>query len=174
MTHQGLAWLLMRSVRVSIDQWDRVTDVLGGRMPENELEFHRICDRLRRLGHSQEPGSHMRTGAARDYFGDTSMNEYYFPTFEGNSSNQLAFTAPTQTAYMMNNQQYLAAGAASSHYPAGMQEENFLRFPHEQCAHCGSFFEEEFSSGTESEDDAPIPEAAIYQTLARGDPNKKQ
>ena len=76
----------------------------------------------------------MRTGAARDYFGETNMDggnqpSYYFPSFEGTSSNQLAITAPTQTAYMMNNQQYLAAGAAISHYPAGMQEENFLIFP---------------------------------------------
>ena len=174
MTHQGLGWLLMRAIGLSIDQWDRVTDVLGGRMPENEFEFQRICDRLRRLGHSQEPGSHMRAGAARDYFGDTNMNgmnEYYFPTFDGNSNQQLALAAPTQAAYMMNNQQYLAAGADTSHYPTGTQEENFLPFPDEQCAHCGSFFEEEFSSGTESEDDAPIPQAAIYQTLAQGDVN---
>ena len=64
MTHQGLGWLLMRAIGLSIDQRDRVTDVLGGRMPENEYEFQRICDRLRRLGHSQEPGSHMRAGAA--------------------------------------------------------------------------------------------------------------
>ena len=100
------------------------------------------------------------------------MNEYYFPTFEGNSNQQLALTAPAQTAYMMNNQQYLAAGAATSHYPAGMQEENFLPFPEEQCSHFGCFFEEEFSFGTESDNDAdPIPEAAIYQTLVRGDPN---
>ena len=96
------------------------------------------------------------------------MNEYYFPTFDGNSNQQLALAAPTQAAYMMNNQQYLAAGAATSHYPTGTQEENFLPFPDEQCAHCGSFFEEEFSSGTESEDDAPIPQAAIYQTPGPG------
>ena len=75
-------------------------------MPENEFEFQRICDRLRRLGHSQEPGSHMRAGAARDYFGDTNMkgmNAYYFPTFDGNSNQQLALAAPTQAAYMINS-----------------------------------------------------------------------
>ena len=134
MTHQGLGWLLMRAIGLSVDQWDRSTDVLGGRMPENEYEVQRICDKLRRLGHSQEPGSHMRAGAARDYFGDTNMNgmnEYYFPTFDGNSNQQLALAAPTQAAYMMNNQQYLAAGAATSHYPTGMQKENFLAFPDE-------------------------------------------
>ena len=75
------------------------------------------------------------------------MNEYYFPTFDGNSNQQLALAAPTQAAYMMNNQQYLAAGAATSHYPTGTQGENFLPFPDEQCAHCGSYNTRELSRG---------------------------
>jgi hypothetical protein len=60
MTHAGMAWLLMRAIGFTLDHWDSVTDVGGGRMPQNKREFQRCCERMRRMGHAQEPDSRIR------------------------------------------------------------------------------------------------------------------
>ena len=94
MTYEGLTWILMRSVGLNADQWDRSLDQLQGRMPNNEYEFNMVCERLRRLGHLHEPNSHTRFGAPTDYFSADGVDqppaqgEYFFPLFEGAGAQQ--------------------------------------------------------------------------------------
>ncbi len=165
-------------------------------MPDNEQEFQLVCDRMRRMGHAHEPNSHMKMGAQRDYLANTVANfphsevslqarpgidapanlfpdtTYHFPMFDqsdvGNGVPGAAATADVV--------QYLASGASGAgitHYPTSRnqpQEEDFLPFPDEQCSSCGSFFEEEFSSGTDSDYGEPIPSAQSYTSLQNGNP----
>ena len=74
---------------------------------------------------------------------------------------------PAQT--FMSNTQFLAScGVSGSAYQAEQVEQDYLPFPDEQCGTCGCFLEEEFSSGTESDDGAPIEQAQIYVSRTRG------
>ena len=56
--------------------------------------------------------------------------------------------------------------------PRGFQtmggQESYLLFPDEQCHTTGCFFEQEFRSGMESDDGAPLPQSSIYATLDGG------
>jgi hypothetical protein len=190
MTTQGLAWILMKAVGLSTEQWDRVLDTIGGHMPLTEEEFQRICDRVRRMGHMQEPGAFQKTGAGDGFFTEQNPNgqAYFFPTFDQGTLGSAAlgcsgggpppqpqmqtlYQAPGNQAFMSNTQ-CLAQGfsnqSQSAFQASAFDDPEFLQFPDEQCQACGHFYDEEFSSGTESDDGEPIPQAAIYQVLAQG------
>ena len=183
MTYEGLTWILMRSVGLNADQWDRCLDQLQGRMPTNDYEFNLVCDRLRRYGHLHEHNSFMRGGAPTDYFSNGGNDQppaqggesYYFPLFEGSGAQQQQQAPQPSTALpahaFMSNSQFLANGAVGSGcaFPASGPEEQVILYPEEQCHTCGGFLDEEFSSATETDNENEVlPQASAYQTLAVG------
>lgn len=79
----GLSWLLLQSLQLSSESWDRLLAPLGGNMPNNEHEFGELTERVRRLFHLREgryAGVSHQQGATGDpgaYFADGGS----FPTF---------------------------------------------------------------------------------------------
>lgn len=75
----GLAWLLMQSLNLPAELWDRLLAPLGGNMPQQEHELGALMERLSRLFHLREgrfQGSHQQgaTGDPGSFFA-----EGYFP-----------------------------------------------------------------------------------------------
>jgi len=50
----GLTWLLLQSLGLGVEAWDRLLAPLGGQMPQNDVEFGALCERIRRLFHLNE------------------------------------------------------------------------------------------------------------------------
>ena len=50
----GLTWLLLQSLGLGVEAWDRLLAPLGGQMPQNDVEFGALCERIRRLFHLKE------------------------------------------------------------------------------------------------------------------------
>ena len=79
----GLSWLLLQSLQLSSESWDRLLSPLGGNMPSTDQEFADLTERVRRLFHLKEgrfAGASQQQGAMGDpgaYFADGG----YFPTF---------------------------------------------------------------------------------------------
>ena len=73
--------------------WDRVFTPLDGQLPQNEVQFTQLLERVRRVGRLREGGYHhqMRQGAT----GHT--GEYhFFPSFERASLRTPANTSRTR------------------------------------------------------------------------------
>ena len=50
----GLTWLLLQSLGLGAEQWDRLLAPMGGQMPQNDAEFGGLLERIRRLFHLKE------------------------------------------------------------------------------------------------------------------------
>ena len=163
MTAQGMSWLLLRGLRLNPDMWDRVLTPLDGQLPQNEVQFTQLLERVRRVGRLHEGGYHhqMRQGAT----GHT--GEYhFFPSFE-----EPPF-APQQTPvapggpYQMPSDFFGTAGSSmptfeQSAFVAGSTNDaDALR-----CNACGMFYEDDDNcSATES--DLGEPDHEAQQTFA--------
>lgn len=88
----GLSWILLNSLGVGPEQWERLLFHNDGRLPDNADEFNQLTDRIRRTGHIYEGNMHHRgqgaTGDPGQFFQQTgtAQNTGYFPTFTGSDN----------------------------------------------------------------------------------------
>ena len=77
----GLSWLLLQSLGLNAEMWDRLLAPLGGQMPQNEHELGGLMERIRRLFHLKE--GRMQYHGHQGAMGDPGQffTEGYFPTF---------------------------------------------------------------------------------------------
>ena len=87
----GLTWLLLQSLGLGAEQWDRLLAPMGGQMPQNDAEFGGLLERIRRLFHLKE--GRLQHGAAQGAMGDPGNfhTEGFFPTFVPDGPHANAF-----------------------------------------------------------------------------------
>ena len=161
----SLAYVLLNGLRLRPDQWDRALIATDGAMPVDDAQFQQLLDRLRRIGRMQEGQYHTpyRQGATGD------MGAYFFPTFT--SHDGLGGTGSTGHSYYgtggIGAQDVVHRFAADSDRPmpsGANAAQSFAAMPlsekEDQCARCGTLYEDEFSSGTEPDGGESDPDAA--------------
>jgi len=80
---ESAALILLRAVGVSAEQFQRLTQPFGLRLPNNEAEFAQLTHNLRRMGHIIE---HHPANIARSLHGASSNQHQSFATFQDPSS----------------------------------------------------------------------------------------
>ena len=180
MSVTSLSWLLLNGLRLRPEQWDRLLLAHDGEFPNTDAGFQQLLDRIRRVGRMHEGFYHppQQQGATGN------VGTYFFPTFDN------PHPMPG-TGFGMNYDAYYGGGHSlpdSSMHPqspivpeqpsaSGINSEpSFLASQitadEEQCVRCGMFYEDEFSSGTETDDGAPDDEAAQLYGYCDNDPNR--
>ena len=167
---QGLSWMLLRSLQMGPEDWDKFLQFNGGQLPNNQDTMNQLVERLRRFGHLQEGA--MRHGTRQGATGDP--GNYYFPTFDnqGFPSNAYASGASQSNSHpgpsgrdcWSDGLLQMFTGQTGSGPPeqAYMSQED----GHTQCPHCHSYYDEEFSSGTDSDSGESDRDAAgLYQSV---------
>ena len=162
----GLTWLLLQSLGLGVEAWDRLLAPLGGQMPQNDAEFGALCERIRRLfhlkdGRMQHPGTQGAMGDA----GNFHVSEGYFPTFMPDGPHGHAFqtggpmapdpwgsaNAAAAAAGNMPHEQPVTSGLSSQAFASGS-------VPNECCPTCGNYFQDDaYSTDTSSDDGGSMP-----------------
>ena len=189
----GLSWLLLQSLQLSSESWDRLLSPLGGNMPNNEQEFGELTERVRRLFHLKEgrfAGASHQQGAMGDpgaYFADGG----YFPTFtehhdistptHGNEANGMPPAGSVYAAGGPNppdpwanaSQVPFMSGAGSGWNTSGGGENwnasaSYHAANDGTCPTCGIYFnQDDESTGTSSDDGSTIADnvdgSEVYQ-----------
>ena len=149
----SLSYVLLNGLKLRTDQWDRALIATDGAMPVDEIQFQQLLDRLRRIGRMQE--GHFQAPYRQGATGD--LGTYYFPTFNDDGLGGIGSSG--QTYYGAGN-----IGASQNLFqpfvpmpegpmPSGANaNQSFASVPLsesvDQCARCGMFYEDEFSSST--------------------------
>ena len=161
----GLSWLLLQSLGLNAEMWDRLLAPLGGQMPQNEFDLGGLMERIRRLFHLKE--GRMNYNGAQGAMGDPGnfFTEGYFPTFMPDGPHAGAYVAggpsppdPWANASIPNVN--AAAGPSASVPPdvSSWQQMHSQAYPSEHaasesCPTCGVYFREDgFSTDTSSDD----------------------
>ena len=160
----SLSYVLLNGLKLRTDQWDRALIATDGAMPVDEIQFQQLLDRLRRIGRMQE--GHFQAPYRQGATGD--LGTYYFPTFNDDGLGGIGSSG--QTYYGAGN-----IGASQNLFqpfvpmpegpmPSGVNaNQSFASVPlsesEDQCARCGMFYEDEFSSSTESDEGESDTEA---------------
>ena len=76
---ESAALILLRAIGVSAEQFQRLTQPFGLRLPNNEAEFAQLAHNLRRMGHIIE---HHPANIARSLHGQSSHSNQSFATFQ--------------------------------------------------------------------------------------------
>ena len=162
----GLTWLLLQSLGLGVEAWDRLLAPLGGQMPQNDVEFGALCERIRRLFHLKEGRmQHPGTQGAMGDAGNFHVTERYFPTFVPDGPHGNAYQTggpmapdPWATAH--------AAAAAAGNIPheqpetSGLSSQAFAAgsVPNQCCPTCGNYFQDDaYSTDTSSDDGSSMP-----------------
>eukprot|EP00435_Cladocopium_sp_Y103_P056923 s894_g19.t1 len=89
----GLTWLLLQSLGLGAEAWDKLPAPLGGQMPQNDMEFGAVMERIRRLLHLKE--GRMQHGGHQGAMGDAGNfhTEGFFPTFVPEGPHASAYAA---------------------------------------------------------------------------------
>ena len=167
-----LSYLLLNGLRLRPEQWERALMPLDGQLPHDDQSFQQLFDRLRRIGRMQE--GHFNPPHKQGATGD--VGYHFFPTFDQpNSMPGTGFGMDYATYYGGNRY-----NPGSNHNndqnphmpdmpaPSGLDNSQaYAAVPmtedEEQCTRCGMYYEDEFSSGTESDDgDADSEASQIY------------
>ena len=151
--HQGLSWILLKAVGVSVEQLDRLLQPLNGNLPQDEQQFVALLERLRRQGHLYE-GS-MRHPTQQAGAGDPGMYHFY-PTFD--SAGETGRAAGQQPAF------HASSGSADPAFSgSGMPDDvgMYVGGPgsafgnacdDERCHACGMYYDDaDISSATETD-----------------------
>ncbi len=170
----GLSWLLLQSLQLNAETWDRLLAPLGGQMPADDAQLNDLMDRVRRLFHLREGRMHnnsQQQGATGDpgaYFA-----EEYFPTFCGGAEHHNIGTPrdspcagmppPMNSAYAMGGPNppdpwSNAWANGSVNQTAGQDAWNvaahsFHAGHGEACPTCGVYFQDDGCSTDTSSDD---------------------
>ena len=156
----GLTWLLLQSLGLNAEAWDRLLPPLGGQMPQNEADFGGLLERIRRLFHLKE--GRMQHGGAQGAMGDPGnfhTAEGYFPTFTPDGPHASAFAAggpmapdpwatslATGSTGCANAEQLMTSGVPIQSFPCDAGHV-------ENCPTCGSYFQDDgYSTDTSSDD----------------------
>ncbi|CAL1164796.1 unnamed protein product [Cladocopium goreaui] len=156
----GLTWLLLQSLGLNAEAWDRLLPPLGGQMPQNEADFGGLLERIRRLFHLKE--GRMQHGGAQGAMGDPGnfhTAEGYFPTFTPDGPHASAFAAggpmapdpwatslATGSTGCANAEQLMTSGVPTQSFPCDAGHV-------ENCPTCGSYFQDDgYSTDTSSDD----------------------
>ena len=171
-----LSYVLMNGLRLRPDQWDRALIATDGALPVDEHQFQQLTNRLRRIGRMQE-GQYQapfRQGATGD------VGTYYFPTFSSDDCLG-GIGATSQSYYGSGNvtgsdslfqpfepmpEVPMSSGAHAAQSFASMP----LNETEDQCTRCGMFYEDEFSSSTETDDGESDPDASKLYAHYDSDP----
>ena len=167
MNTTSLAYILLNGLRIKAESWDRLLLPLDGQLPQTDEQFQQLTERIRRVGriaegHFNPPQQQGATGNVGGY--------HYFPTFipPYNAGAQMpdVFAAAPSGAFAS------VPGVASEgfSFASGLSNPMMSAFPvqsqmsddEECCGRCGMFYmDDEFSSGTESDDMVPDNEAHV-------------
>ena len=153
----GLTWLLLQSLGLGAEQWDRLLAPMGGQMPQNDAEFGGLLKRIRRLFHLKE--GRLQHGAAQGAMGDPGNfhTEGFFPTFvpDGPHANAFMCGGPNAPDPWSGTNQSACAGIPDPPSASGLQSNAYPchAIPNEQCPTCGNYFQEDgYSTDTSSDD----------------------
>ena len=167
---QGLSWMLLRSLQVGPEEWDKFLHFNGGQLPNDQQTMNQLIERLRRYGHLQEGA--MRHGTRQGGTGDP--GNYYFPTFGDNANhahNNVPGAYPASAAATSSSQHGWSEGFMqmfTGQSVTGPPSQTYLSQEDglTQCSHCQSYYDEEFSSGTDSDSGTSDQAAAgLYQSV---------
>ena len=169
---QGLSWMLLRAMQIGPEEWDKFLHFNGGQLPHDQATMNQLVERLRRFGHLQEGA--MKHGTRQGGTGDP--GNYFSPVFtEHPGPSACAGGGMPSAASPMPHAQapHFGANAWSSgssqafvsQAGAGSPEASYIAHEdgHMQCPHCHSYFDEEFSSGTDSDSDSELD--GMYQSV---------
>ena len=181
----GLSWLLLKALNLNADLVDRLLQPLGGNLPQDDLQLGQLLERIRRQGHLYE--GHMRHPTQQAGLGDPGAY-LAFPTFEAEGACR-GPQAPGFAAWASTPEPAWGPGGMPSSVPAtvynsfgasvssptddiarmagGMSASQAFHVGGEdQCASCGTYFDEDdISSATSTDDDAYDPQASAYNTV---------
>ena len=186
----GLSWLLLQSLNVPAEVWDRLLAPLNGQLPNQEHELQDLMERLRRLFHLREgrmSGSHA-PGATGDngnfYAGEPNRENAfaYFPTFDPEPEPRPSGAYAMGGPYPPDPWQ-AAASAAADTANAGCAGcgawDSWQGVNHSYhansgvCQTCGTFLYDGGSTDTSTDNDMPdgtasepVDPAEVYQEYA--------
>eukprot|EP00439_Symbiodinium_sp_Y106_P051016 s1351_g6.t1 len=185
--HQGLAWLLLKAVGVSVDQLDRLLQPLNGNLPQDEAQLLQLLERIRRQGHLFE-GSYRHPNQQAGVGDPGAYN--YFPTF-GVPRDHVAHDVPADLSGGLGG----SCGGPGSWMPdyssAGRGDDDMGQYVagpgvssaadgEDRCNVCGSYFDDcEFSSATDTDTGSVDEGIRAYNTVevdgeSRTDANSRQ
>ena len=176
-----LSYLLLNGLRLRPEQWERALTPLDGQLPHDDAAFQQLFDRLRRIGRMHE--GHFNPPHKQGATGD--VGYHFFPTFDNpHPMPGTGFGMDYSTYYRGGNQHNSASHAQTEQNPfmpempsaSGLHgSQSFasvaITEDEEQCTRCGMFYEDEFSSGTESDDGEADVEASQIYAQFDGDPS---
>ena len=175
-----LSYLLLNGLRLRPEQWERALMPLDGQLPHDDAAFQQLFDRLRRIGRMHE--GHFNPPHKQGATGD--VGYHFFPTFDNpRPMPGTGFEMDYATYYggnrynppndAQNEQSPFMPDVPSSSGLHGSQ--SFASVPiteeEEQCTRCGMYYEDEFSSGTESDDGEADSEASQIYAQFESDPS---
>eukprot|EP00435_Cladocopium_sp_Y103_P042293 s661_g11.t1 len=164
----GLSWLLLQSLGLNAEMWDRLLAPTGGLMPQNEFQLGELMERVRRLFHLRE--GRLQGSYQQGAMGDPGnfYTDGYFPTFEA--------TADSSNVFMTNDavpadpwrgasfpqQTYVGSPTnrdTSGAWDAWNRNQAFHANAGSPCPTCGMYYRNDdgFSTGTSSDDGSDIP-----------------
>ncbi|CAK9100705.1 unnamed protein product, partial [Durusdinium trenchii] len=158
----GLSWLLLQSLGLNAEMWDRLLAPLGGQMPQNEHELGGLMERIRRLFHLKE--GRMQYHGHQGAMGDPGQffTEGYFPTFAPEGAAGSAFLAggPSPpdpwSSYVQSGHSPLNSSPDPNACCGPMSSHAFQADRADQavcCPTCGMYFQDDgFSTDTSSDD----------------------
>eukprot|EP00435_Cladocopium_sp_Y103_P048882 s594_g14.t1 len=160
----GLTWLLLQSLGLSAESWDRLLAPLGGQMPQTDFEFGALMERIRRLFHLKE--GRMQHGGGQGAMGDAGNfhTEGFFPTFcpEGPHAHAYVAGGPAAPDPWAAHHAAAAASNATFDQPGtsvlGAQAYASGSGSNECCPTCGNYFQDDgYSTDTSSDDGSSMP-----------------
>lgn len=153
---QSLSYVLLCGLRLRPEQWDRALIPTDGELPNNDAQFQQLMERLRRIGRMQE--GHFNTPFKQGATGDLG-GYHYFPSFNQSSPiPETGFGMDYQNCYGGSSssfgQQPVMPDSPMPSFAASMDPSGFgaLSETEEQCTRCGMYYEDEFSSSTDTDD----------------------
>lgn len=164
----GLSWLLLQSLGLNAEMWDRLLAPIGGLMPQNEFQLGELMERIRRLFHLRE--GRMQGSYQQGAMGDPGnfYTDGYFPTFEAPADTTNVFmsndAAPPDPWRNANFPQQVYVGSPTNHDGAGPwdawnRNQAFHANADAPCPTCGMYFRNDdgFSTDTSSDDGSDVP-----------------
>ena len=121
----GAAWMLLRAVRCSDEQWERLLAPNNGQLPQDEPQLGQLIERARRLEHLHEGGlhHHPHQGATENF------GHFYFPTFGGGADRDGGFGGPGMGMGGVQQQQKLQRSSFRSTFAAFLSRSAFAGGP---------------------------------------------
>ena len=172
MNPAGLSWLLIRALNLPPELLDRLLAPLGGQLPQNDAQLADLMQHVRRQGHLYEHGfrhSHRQGGV-----GDAGA--YYYPVVAGSGSGTGSIPQfgnswdPPYTAAdasgPLGGQSQQSGVPSHAAYNIHHEDTSYAAGSwHECCPTCGTYYADDASSMTSSDEGLPDPESAAFASV---------